>query len=135
MVIAGVFGLIVVVALGFIGTPGPINTGREFMLALAKGDSKRLTELTYLGSQSKEQMLKKWDFATKVAAPYYRFTYRILDATQASDKVGSVRVFVTRHAEQPGSFEEHYDLPMLKEGGQWKVDVADIHRDMYPGLP
>ena len=38
-------------------------------------------------------------------------------------------------ADHPGAYEELYELPMVKVGDDWKVDVRGISREFYPGLP
>lgn len=107
------------------------------MTALAKGDVDTLTKMTYLGANtSEDQIRKEWNFACNTAGKHYVFMWRITSSMeQDPGKVGSVQMQVTRNANTPGSYEEGFQLPMLKVNGQWKVDVRGISRQMYPALP
>ncbi len=132
----GLAAIIVVLGLVILSGRESLNTvGARFMDALARGDADTLTKMTYLGTESPEEVRKQWDFAVGTAGKYYNFTYRILGADQADEKNGSVRLAVTRDATHPGGYEQNYQLPLLKVGDEWKVDVRGISREMYPALP
>jgi len=136
--LVGLFGLIVViVAVGilFFGRESLTTVGGRFMGALAKGDVDTLTKMTYLGNKSQEDIRKQWDFACNKAAKYYNFRWKIVAAGQADEKSGSVRMQVVRSADNPSSYEENFQLPLIKVGDEWKVDVKGISREMYPALP
>lgn len=105
------------------------------MDALARGDSKKLAQLSFIEGVSQQDLEKKWDATVQGASRYYRWGWRPHLATQASDSVAAVSFQVTRDWDLPGSYEEKFELPMLKRDGQWKVDVRRIDRRMYPFLP
>lgn len=111
------------------------SVGTRFMDALKAGDVATLTKMSYLGNVTEEEMAKKWDFAVNTAAPYYRFEYRVVSAKETTDKSGSVRLQVNRNIDHGGSYEEAFELPMVKVGDEWKVNVHAISREMYPALP
>jgi hypothetical protein len=111
------------------------SIGGRFMSALARGDVNTLTDLTYLGKRPKEEIRKDWEFATGTAGKYYNFTYRITSAQQADENNATVTMMVERDIDSGTSYEEKRELPLVKVGNEWKVDVANISRDVYPALP
>jgi hypothetical protein len=136
LVILGLTALIVCVIVIFLsGRESLTSVGGRFMTALAAGDAPTLTSMTYMGTESPEAVRKQWDEAVGMAGRYYNFTWRILGADQADPRTGSVRLGVTRDVAAPGSYEQNYQLPLIKVGDEWKVDVRGISREMYPDLP
>lgn len=75
------------------------------MSALARKDVDTLTNLTYIGKRSPEEIRKKWDFSVNSAGKYYNFRYRITAGKEANETSGSVSMQLTRDAETPGSYE------------------------------
>lgn len=130
-----VVALIVFVGVVFASKESLSSIGGRFMTALTKGDVDTLTKMTYLGTESPEQIRKKWDEAVNVAGRYYNFTYKVTAADTADANTGSVRLSIVRNANQPGSYEENFALPMIKVGDEWKVDVRSISHEMYPDIP
>lgn len=130
VVVAALFSLIL---LG--GRESPESVAIQFMTALSKGDSDKLAALSSTRNSSAETIKKQWEFATHVAAPHYTFLWRIMRSLQASPNEASVSLQVTRNALTPGSFEENYELPLVREQGKWKVVVSGINAEMYPALP
>jgi len=111
------------------------TVGARFMGALARGDVNTLTEMSFVGNRDKEQVRKDWEFAVNTAGRYYNFRYRILSSVQHDPKTASVRMQVIRDADNPSAYEENRQLPLVKVGDDWKVDVKGLSRDIYPGLP
>jgi hypothetical protein len=132
-VLAIVSVLLVVLLLAF-SRESLTSVGGRFMDALQRGDVDTLTRMTYLGNKSEEQVRKEWDFTVNTAGRHYEFLYQILSARQSGSDSGVVRMHVIRNPRQ-GGFEEVFNLPLVKVGDDWKVDVRGINRDMYPGLP
>lgn len=133
LAVVAVVLLVIVVAFG---QESLSTVGARFMGALARHDVDALTEMSYMGDNvSKEDIRKKWDFAVNTAGKYYRFQWKIVGTLQANDREGSVRMQVTRNSDNPGGYEENYQLPMMKIGDKWKVYVPGISREMFPGLP
>lgn len=110
------------------------SSASKFMDALARGDAETLTDLTYRGDSSREQILDQWKFATQVAGKHYMFRWQILDEKQTDEDQGTVQMFIWRNY-GPSSYEEKYGLELRREEGKWKVDVSGIARNMYPALP
>jgi len=133
-----VVGIAVVLMLGYVifMTRESVQTvGTKFMSALAKGDVNTLTELSALDGRDKEDLRKQWDFAINKAGKHYLFRWRIMGSKEADENSAAVRMQVIRNAMSSASYEENFQLPMVKEDGRWKVDVGNISRDMFPALP
>jgi hypothetical protein len=132
-------GAIVCIAvLGFVflsGRESVTTVGSRFMSALAKGDVDTLTKMSYIDGESPDHIRKEWDFAVNEVAKHYRFTWRITSARETGKESAAVSMQVARNADSGGAYEEKFELPLQKVDGDWKVDVTNISRDMYPGLP
>jgi len=128
-------GVVLFGAVFLLGRESLSVVGGRFMDALARGDVDTLTKMTYLGNETQEDIHKQWEFTCNTAGRYYNFFYHITAASQADPKSGSVQMQVTRDAANPGAYEENFQLPMVKVGDEWKVDVRGISREMYPSLP
>jgi hypothetical protein len=133
--ILAIAAILVVVGLLAFSRESLGSVGGRFMEALRVGDVPKLTKLSYLGSMPEEEMRKQWDFAVNHAGKYYIFGYRITSSRDVDGKSGSVSMQVLRNPDHPGAYEEAFQLPMVKVGDEWKVDVRSISRQLYPGLP
>ncbi len=111
------------------------SVGNRFLQALYAGDVKTLTEMSYLDNDTEEEMRKKWDFSVNTAGKYYKFSYQITAARQLSDNTGQITMQYVKDATNPAAYPEKYELPLIKVGDKWKVDVKSMARDMYPALP
>ncbi len=141
LVLVGIAGLIGLVVLLLFGGLGPSAVAGNFMTALAKGDVDRLTAMTYAKQKSPDDIRKQWDFTVHQASPYYRFTWKIMNEHIQGDTEATVKLDVRRyiaqtlHANQVPGYYEHFEIPLTKIDGQWKVRVDAINRDLYPFLP
>lgn len=126
---------IAILGLFFMGRESLNSVGARFMTALAKHDVKTLSAMTFLDGSTPEEVEKQWDFAVNTAGKHYLFVWNITGATQATDTQGTVRMQVVRNAQSPSAFEEKFELPLVKVDGQWKVDVRNISRELFPALP
>ena len=127
---------IAILSLVYVFSQESLNTvASRFMSALSTGDVNALTENSYVGTESKDEIHKQWDYAVNDVAKYYRFTWRITGSMQQSEDSGAVRLSVAKNADSPGAYEENFALPVIKVNGKWLVDVRNISRDMYPALP
>lgn len=135
--IVGLLGIVAIVALAsllFITRESLGSIGGRFMTALAKGDVEQLTKLSYIEGRSPDQLREAWRRATE-AGKHYMFHWRISDSIQPSDDTGSVIVMVERNVDTMMSYEEKFQLPMVRVNGEWKVRANTIPRGMYPALP
>ena len=107
----------------------------KFMSALAKHDVDTLTNMTYLNGRDKEEVRKKWDFAVNKAGKHYLFLWKITSSKNVDENNASVTLLMMRNARNVSSYEEKFDIPVVKENGEWKVDVSAISRDVFPALP
>jgi hypothetical protein len=105
------------------------------MMALSTKDVDTLTKMSMMPGETDEQIRKQWDFTVNVAEKYYRCGWHIEGAAQPSPTTASVKLKVIHDADHPGSYDELYELPMVKVGEDWKVDVRGMSREFYPGLP
>lgn len=112
----------------------PTAVAADFMSALAKGDAKKLTDLSYFEKVSSDEARKKWEL-TLARTRYYRFMWSIRSTVESTPETAAVSLEVYRTADSPATYGENYALPMLKVNGNWKVDVQGIPRDMFPALP
>lgn len=130
-----VLGLAAVVVILFMGQKGPTETASRFMDALARGDYETLAKTSVVSGKTEAQLVDEWKFTTQVAGKHYSFRWSITSSRVVDDKTGDVKLQVERNY-GPGSYEENYGLPMLKDAnGDWKVDAGGISSEMYPGLP
>ncbi|MHB8637023.1 MAG: hypothetical protein ACYC96_11200 [Fimbriimonadaceae bacterium] len=119
----------------FAGRNSPSATAEQFMDALGRGDAKELTDVSYARNGDKAALLKAFEFATQDAGKNYSFLWRIKDSRQADARTASVQLAVIRNARSSSSFEENFEIPLVRQGGRWLVDVAGINDLMYPALP
>ncbi len=110
------------------------KTANDFLVALAKDDREKLTDLTYWPDKSREQIRASWD-KTMEAAKHYRFAWKMVSEKDATEENTGVVVMVFRNAMSSGTFEEKFEIPLQKQNGEWKVDVRGINREMFPALP
>lgn len=126
----------VICAIGITGlitfsSASPKQVANEFMVALAKGDVDGLIRLGYLGDDTEQEAREKWEFATKVAGPYFRFKWQVGGMGQPDPESANVEILLDTGT----GTAEKFELALLRINGQWRVDVREINRNMYPGLP
>lgn len=110
------------------------STADNFMEALARGNAKKLAELGYLEGMTPDQAEKAWT-KTVDHGMYYRFFWHVKTSSQPTPDTATVTMDVARNADTQSSYGEDYSLNLIKMDGKWKVDVRQIPRDLYPGLP
>lgn len=132
MTISAIVGVVVVGGVLMSGGDDPTGRAATFMAALARGDAQTLAENTYVEGKSQEEILKEWE-ETVAASKLYRFKFEVRGA-QPTGNNAQVRMGVwTNYG--PGSYDENFQLDMVKVDGKWKVRGNGISRDMYPFLP
>jgi uncharacterized membrane protein YvbJ len=119
----------------FAGQGSPSSTAEDFMEALGHGDTAKLVDITYVRNGDKEALRKAYDFATHEAGKNYSFYWTIKDEHQADPNTASVQLSVRRNARRMSSFDENFEIPLVRQDGKWLVDVAGINTLMYPALP
>jgi hypothetical protein len=125
---------IVLVAVILLSTGGtPTSAGIRFLNALGSGDVNTLVEAGRIAEKSAEEEKEAWEFTLDVAQ-HYRFKYAVLGELNPSPDRATLRLNVWRN-HGPASYEEPFDLPMVKEDGKWLVDVKAMSREMFPALP
>ena len=127
--------MLLIAAIFLFNKPSPANAAGEFMDALVRGDSAKLTELSYMQRDSKEDIRKKWDYVFETVAKHYRFQWMPVSSKELSDDSAAVVFFVEKDVGSPSAYAQKFELPMVKQDGKWLVDVRGISREMFPGLP
>lgn len=135
IVIAGIACALLVAGLFFFSGESPTAAAGDFMNALAKGDVDTLTERSYMPGNTKEQIREKWKFTMTEVAPYYRFAWHIRSQKITSDDQAAVNLQFMKDFGNPASYDEKFELPMVKRDGKWLVEVRSIEREKFPGLP
>ncbi|MFI5385301.1 MAG: hypothetical protein ACHQ50_04185, partial [Fimbriimonadales bacterium] len=126
---------VVLVAVLFLtGGPTPRAAAAEFMSALTKGDVDKLTELSYVQNRTKDQIHQEWAEAVKYSQSYI-FFWDISSTQQTGATSAVVHVNLTPDPSSESAYVQPKPLQLVKVDGAWKVEVAEITRDMYPYLP
>jgi Protein of unknown function (DUF2950) len=113
----------------------PESAATQFMSALAGGNVDKLVSLSDLGDESPDQAHKQWDFAVNTAGKYYQFAYTIMGSSEADPTDASVKIQMLRNPDKVGSYQETFDIPMVKKNEHWLVDVRAMNRTIYPAMP
>lgn len=132
--IAGIVSVAMVAVLFLFSGQSPRGAAAEFLSALSSGDVNKLTELSSVGSKSKEEIHKEWEESIKYGRTYL-FLWDITGFQQDKDNTAIVRIDVTENPGSPASYPQHKELQLIKVDGVWKVDVPQISRDAFPYLP
>lgn len=135
LALASAVCVIVIAGLLFFSRESPAAAGTRFMVALRDHDVDTLTKLSMMKKASPDEIRKQWDFAVNHAEKYYVFMFSIEGATASSDTTASVKVKMWHDIDKPGSYDQLYELPMIKDNGDWKVDVRGVSREFYNCLP
>lgn len=136
MMVVGVLGVLAIGAIFLLGGESPSSAAGRFMEALGSGDTKKLTKMSWMDGLSPEQIERKWEYTTQTAGRTYRFKWQLLADTQPTPDQAIVRLWVWRdYNNRSSSYEEKFEVPLLKKDGKWVVDVKRLNRLMYPGLP
>lgn len=136
ILVAVIAGLIAFIGILFVSSGDtPEAAGSKFMSALLNADADTLTKLSYMEGLSPEQIHQRWDYTLNRAAPHYRFVYNIDTSVRTGEQSAALKITFTRNVGQKDSSAENYQLPLVKVGNEWKVDVRSMNREMFPGLP
>lgn len=133
VLLASILSLLLVLVLFLFNGKNPATTATEFMSALAKGDIKTLSKLSIIKGKSEPEIEQAWA-KTFDYSKHYLFQWNII-STDAEGDNANVHLQVTRNALRTNAFEENFGLVLYKKDGDWKVDVLQINREMFPNLP
>ena len=128
-----ILGIVGVVVMFFVAGESSTTAGSRFMAALSQRDLKTLADMTYVEGKSPEQIKAEWKSCLD-ANEYYRFTYNVVGADTPKEGEAMVRITLQKNVTS-SSYDENYTLKMFKKPDGWKVDVANLNRDLYPWLP
>jgi hypothetical protein len=127
--------VVIIVVLLLFSRESPSAAGTRFMVALQDHDVDTLTKLSMMKKANPEDVRKQWDFAMNKAEKYYRFAFKVEGSSQASDTTASVKIRMIKDSDKPGAYDELYELPMVRDNDEWKVDVRGLSRDFFNCLP
>ncbi len=134
LVPAAILGALLTVVFAFLKPSSPQTGAQAFMIALAKADVDGLMRYGYLEGRNPADVRKQWEYATQVAAPYYRFEWVIQSSESRGDE-GTVRMQIVRNADSSGAYQEAYEMKMVRVNGEWKVDLNRSNRMLFPMMP
>lgn len=134
VVLIGLLGAITAVVIFVLSGESPSGAAARFMVALGEGKVDKLMEMSYY-SGDRDELRTQWEYATGVAGEYYRFTFQIVGEVRSGPNEAAVRMRVWRNALSAMTYDELFQLPMVKREGRWLVDVKAISRKLYPALP
>jgi hypothetical protein len=137
VLILAIIAVLIGVSVMYATTSGdsPESAGSKFMSALAKGDVDQLTDLSYVVNATPADIHQKWDFACHTAGPYYHFKWRANGAIIADQDTAALKIWYTKDANARGSYEDTFELPLIRVNGHWKVDVSSMDHSIYPAMP
>lgn len=128
--IAGVLGVLIFGRSG--NTPaGAVNS---FFRALGDGDVDGVIKSSYLGDEPEDRAREKWK-ETIHNAEYWRFAWQIKETFTTDPEQAAVVIDMYKNFGVKQQEAEHYQVPVTKIDGTWKVDAKGLNREMYPSLP
>lgn len=131
MVLFGLVGIVVITVLVMMSGEGPTTAAGRFMAALADGDEKELTKLSYMPDREAAVIEQEWKRSTDLSK-HVVFAWKFIAEQKTGPDTANVRLQITKATV---GYEENYSLPMRKVDGQWKVEVDGLSRQLYPFLP
>ena len=135
LVIVACAALVAILALAFLAGPSAGSTAGDFLRALQAGNVDRLTELSNVPKGEEAKLRKQWEFCIHAATPYYNFLWRSSFTKKITDEAEVVHIKLFKNADKPGSYDEDFEIPMVKVDGRWKVDIYRLTSKLYPALP
>ncbi|MCH7905565.1 MAG: hypothetical protein IH944_13500 [Armatimonadetes bacterium] len=133
-IILGAFVLALILIVVLAGE-SPSTTGAKFMAALSEGDVDVLVELSHMDGVTDDELREKWEYTTSVVGPHYVFQFSIEDSVRQSEDKAAVRMELIRNSDKNSAFPDRFELELRKIDDEWKVVVASLDREIYPGLP
>ncbi len=129
LVIACLVGLAAILAFSSTADTAESATIR-FMDALARGDAKALTQVTFIEDETDAEIEKKWAESCNFNEHYrFKWTPKATNTLTEKTAVATVSLFAL------GQNEADYRLPLVKKDNKWKVDIAVVDRNFFPSLP
>lgn len=129
----GLIGMIAVLILTRTGTT-PAQVVNQFFSALGSGDLDAVLKTSTFGDEPDDVMRPKWQ-VTLDRTKYYRFAIQIKDTNYSTPEEATVAVDMYLNVMNPGVTAKRIQVPVVKVGGEWKVDARSLNRQTYPALP
>jgi hypothetical protein len=134
ILVLGALGLAAIVVVMLMIGQSPEEAARDFMTALAKGDTKKLTQMSYL-PDPEQPLEQQWKDTIESKARNYVFAWRLEGSEKMSDDQAVVRVLIVEYRGPDLHENDVANLPLTKRDGEWKVDLRSLSRTFFPGLP
>ena len=134
IILLGALGLIAIPVIMVMLGQSPQSAANEFMQALAAGDVETLTELSHLPDPSRP-VSDQWKDTFDLYAKNYVFGYEMGSTEKMGPNDAVVKVTVVEFRGPEMHENDTANLPLKKVDGKWKVDLRDLTRTFFPGLP
>ncbi len=136
LVVLGVAGVLGLTGMLFFlqGRETPGVRVHKFFTGLAKGNVDEVMAVSKFGDQPDETVRKKWEVCLH-RAEYFRFYWKILETFNPSADEAIVAINIYTGAAANEATEKRYQIPMIKDNGEWFVDAQSLNRDIFPALP
>jgi uncharacterized membrane protein len=136
IVILGVLGFVGIIAVLILTRTGttPAQRVNEFFMALGEGDVDTVLKVSTFGDEPDDVMRPKWQ-KTVERTKYYRFALQIKDTNYSTPEEATVAIDMYQNIMNPGVTSKRIQIPVVKVGGEWKVDARSINRQTFPALP
>jgi hypothetical protein len=130
----GAIGLVAIVIVLLMVGQSPEEAARQFMVALSKGDTAKLTEMSHL-PEPEAPLKQQWKDTFEKYAKNYVFAWQMEGSEKMSDSQATVKILIVEFRGPELHENDVTNLPMVKRGGEWKVDIRSLTRTFFPGLP
>lgn len=136
LVVLGVAGVLGLAGMLFFlqGRETPGVRVQKFLTGLAKGNVDEVMAVSKFGDQPDETVRKKWEVCLH-RSEYFRFYWKILETFNPSPDEAIVAINIYTGAAANEATEKRYQIPMIKDNGEWFVDAQSLNRDIFPALP
>lgn len=136
IVVIGVLGVLgFLILLAFLqAADSPSVRVQKFFVGLAKGQVDQIMQVSKFGDEPEDVVRKKWEKCL-YRTEYYRFFWKVRETVTPTPDEAIVFVEIYRGVDRGQPYEERYEVPVIRENGQWYVDAKSLDRRIHPALP
>jgi hypothetical protein len=134
IILIGALGLILIPIIMFMLGQSPQSAANDFMAALAKGNVDKLTEMSYLPDPERP-LKEQWKETFDLYAKDYVYGWEMGSTQKMGSDRAVVKVTIVEFRGPEMHENDTVNLPLVKKDGEWKVDIRDLTRTFFPGLP
>ena len=110
-----------------------MQSATQFMDALSRGDTAKLSELSHIDGNDKAQIKEKWDKTFRFGK-HFKFIWTVKSGRETGADSAVVTLTYWRSPDL-GGYDEKFEVPLIKKDGKWLVEVRGLSRQMFPALP